>query len=408
MMLVVCAAKLNRVALAAFLVLCAVTARAQEAQPSAAQPAGESKSKLYQVGSKVGAAFTQPLHPVVEGVATGGGIGAGLGYDFPARGNWRAGSKAVVTLRRYWNAQLDGGYRGDRAQFKAYARARNMTRLYFFGPGPDSAESDMTTFTLRDPVVGIHGSVHAISPVEIGGRLEELWPRAESGRNPAVPSIEQRFRPGDAPGLASGSRFRRYQAFVQVTAPAGSGWTRNQGGAYRVSYDLFDDRDVSRFDFYRVEVEGRHKFAIFKPYHSLTLHGWISSAEAKPGQAVPFFLQQTLGGIRSLGSVDERFLGTDGSTGTLRGFRNLRFRDNNLLLLQAEYRFDVWRLLDATVFVDAGKAVTRRTDLNLSNLKSDYGFSLSAMRGAATVARVDVGFSREGTQFFVDLGGFLR
>jgi hypothetical protein len=123
---------------------------------------------------------------------------------------------------------------------------------------------------------------------------------------------------------------------------------------------------------------------------------------------VPFFLQQTLGGRSNLRSVDEGLVGTDGSPATLRGFANLRFRDNHLLLLQAEYRWDVWRLLDATVFVDAGKAVPRPSDLNFSKLKTDYGFSLSVMRGAGTVARIDVGFGGgEGKHVFLDLGGFV-
>jgi hypothetical protein len=390
------------------LVLFGNQARAQETSSDSQEGPGESKSKLFPIGSKISAAFTQPFHPVVEGVATGGAIGAGVGYDFPTPGAWRARSKAVVTFRRYWNAQLDGGYEGDYARFKAYARARNMTRLNYFGPGPDSVVGNRTTFTLRDPVVGVLGSVQPFRGVEIGGRVEGLWPRAEGGRNPEVPSIEQRFRDADVPGIATGSRLRRYQTFVQVTAPAGSGWTFNQGGTYRVSYDVFDDRDLNRFDFRRIEIEGRHKFAMWRPYHSLTLHGWISSAEPMAGHQVPFFLQQTLGGIANLRSVDEQLIGTDGSVATLRGFGNLRFRDDHLLLLQAEYRWDVWRLIDATVFVDAGKAVSRRSDLNLSGLNTDYGFSLSAMRGAATVARIDFGFGGEGRQVFFDLGGLLR
>jgi hypothetical protein len=80
-----------------------------------------------------------------------------------------------------------------------------------------------------------------------------------------------------------------------------------------------------------------------------------------------------------------------------------------LLLLQAEYRFGVWGPLDATVFVDAGKAVSRAAELNLSSLHKDYGFSLNFMRGKAATARVDVGFGGgEGTHIFFDFGGALR
>jgi hypothetical protein len=384
----------------------AASASAQEAPPAA--PNGADPPQEIKKGSKFGAIFSRPLHPVVEGVGTGGGIGAGIAYDFPARGNWGAGSKAVVTLARYWSVQIDGGYSGERAQLSAYTRVRNMNRLNFFGPGPDSDPDLRSTFTLRDPVAGVLGSVKVAPAVRIGGRVERLWPRVSSGRHPATPSIEEQFGEADAPGLTTQPRFGRYQGFVQVTAPPDAGWTLNQGGTYRAIYEVVDDGQGDRFDFHRVELEGRHKFAIFQPYHSLTLHSWISSAEPGTGRQVPFFLQQTLGGVSNLRSVDERMLGSDGNAPTLRGFTNLRFRDNHLLLLQAEYRWDVWRLVDATVFVDAGKAVSRRANLNLSGLKTDYGFSLSVMRGAGTVARMDVGLGGgEGVHMFFGIGGLL-
>jgi hypothetical protein len=69
---------------------------------------------------------------------------------------------------------------------------------------------------------------------------------------------------------------------------------------------------------------------------------------------------------------------------------------------------DVWRLIDATVFVDAGQAVSRRADLNLTGLKTDYGFSVSAMRAQSTVARMDVGFGGEGTRVFFGFGGLIQ
>jgi hypothetical protein len=379
-------------------------ASSQEVPPASPEASGEVKSS----GGKLGAIFSRPLHPVMEGVGTGGGIGLGLAYDFPTYGNWGASTKAVATLRRYWSLQLDGGYSAERAELNAYTRVRNMNRLNFFGLGPDSDPDLRTTFTMRDPVVGMLGSIKVVPAVRLGGRVEGMWPRIGSGLHPATPSIEQQFGEADAPGLTTESRFGRYQAFVQVTAPPDAGWTFNQGGTYRVSYDVFDDSRVDRFDFRRVELEGRHKFAMFQPYHSLTLHSWISSAEPRPGHQVPFFLQHTLGGVSNLRSVDERMIGSDGNAPTLRGFTNLRFRDNHLLLLQAEYRWDVWRLVDATVFVDAGKAVSRRADLSLSGLKTDYGFSLSVMRGAATVARMDLGLGGgEGLHMFFGFGGLI-
>ena len=65
----------------------------------------------------------------------------------------------------------------------------------------------------------------------------------------------------------------------------------------------------------------------------------------------------------------------------------------------------VWGPLDASVFIDAGKVTPRPADLNLSDLKYDYGFSISVMRGANTVARADFAFgSGEGTKIIMTIG----
>ena len=255
-----------------------------------------------------------------------------------------------------------------------------MSRLNFLAPDRTAIVADWTTFTLRDPLVGAYGAVKVLPAVAIGGRVEEIWPRVQGGRHPVRPSIETRFGEIDAPGLSEQPRFGRYQTFVQVTAPAADGWGLNQGGAYRFSYDIFDDQQLGRFDFHRVQLEGRHRFAGFRPYHTVTFRGWVSSAEPRPGHQVPFYLQHTIGGTSNIRSLHDAPLGGDGTAGTLRAFANHRFRDNHLVLLQSEYRWNVWGPVDATVFVESGKAVSRRSDLDLSGLTSDYGFSLNLVR----------------------------
>jgi hypothetical protein len=113
----------------------------------------------------------------------------------------------------------------------------------------------------------------------------------------------------------------------------------------------------------------------------------------------------TLGGTSEIRSVHDDRLGSDGTQATLRGFRNLRFRDRNLLLLQAEYRVPLWKPVDVTVFADAGKVAPVRSDLDLTNLRRDFGFSASMMKGWDTAARIDVAFgSGEGARVYLTIG----
>ncbi len=120
---------------------------------------------------------------------------------------------------------------------------------------------------------------------------------------------------------------------------------------------------------------------------------------------MPFYLQQTLGGADNLRGFREQSIGSDATQATLRRFRDFRFRDRNLLLLQAEYRMKLWEFIDGSVVVDAGKVTTTRSDLDLTNLKHDHGFALSMMKGDLTAIRLHVGFGGgEGYHVFITLG----
>jgi hypothetical protein len=345
--------------------------------------------------------FNRPLHPVIRGIAPGGGLGAGIEYDAPLGNRWHAGGAATVTAREYWSGEVGAGYRGARAGVETYARLRDMRQLSFFGLGPESDRADQTDFRLQDRVVGAIGLVRATSWLTIGGRVEGSWPEVGPGRSSKLPSIDARFAEADAPGLTSQPRQIRYQASIDIQIPAAIGQALYQGAKYRIAYAIFSDQELDRFSFRRLDLEAQQRFGLFGPHRRLTLHGWVSITDTDAGQEVPFYLLPTLGGKWNLQSVHEDLIGSDGTQATLRGFRNFRFRDRNLLLLQAEYRIPLWGPVDATLFADAGKVTTRRADLDLADLRHNFGFSLSVMRGPSTAARVDVGLGgEEGAQLF--------
>ena len=104
------------------------------------------------------------------------------------------------------------------------------------------------------------------------------------------------------------------------------------------------------------------------------------------GGAVPFYLMETVGGANSI-----------------RGFREYRFRGGRNLVLNAEYRWEVWTYVDFTLFYDAGKVFSDGDDLNFSDLESGYGFGIRGHAPGGTVFRIDLARSNEG--FKLHLGG---
>src|SRR5688572_1783690 len=387
------------------LIISAGTAGAQE--PAADLPVTPDTTLFARIERtiiRIHSIFARPLHPVIGTVAPGGTWGAGIGYTAPGRGPWHFNAKGLWTLKNYQLAEAVLGYKGRRAEFEGFGRYRDMNRLDYFGPGSASNLFNRTTFSLKDPVVGAHGKYRVLSWLALGGRLEEMWLTPGPGKR--LPSITTRFTPADAPGLFGSSRFGRYQGSLDLHLPAAAGDGFLQGTKSRATYAIYDHQDGELYDFSRFGVEAQQALAGFAAHHRLTLSGWVSTSKTDAGQEVPYYLQHTLGGITALRSIGDDRLGSDGTQGTLRGYRDLRFRDRNLLLLQAEYRVPLWGPIDATLFADAGKVEGRAGDLDLNDLRKDFGFSLSVMKGWATAARVDVGFgSGEGTRVFVSLGG---
>ncbi|HJQ54489.1 MAG TPA: hypothetical protein VJ825_11675 [Gemmatimonadaceae bacterium] len=394
-----------RVVAIAATVLFAGAASAQEPEPQLPEtPNTQLYARLEQAVIKIHRIFGGPVHPVIATVAPGGGWGAGVGYDAPGRGPFDLKAKALWTLHNYWLAEGVASYEVRRAKFEAFGRAREMSRLDYYGSGNSSNLFNRTTFAYRDPVVGALGTFRVTPWATLGGRVEEIWPYARAGKR--LPSIESRFYPNDAPGLFEQPRYGRYQGSVELELPAAPGNAFFQGTKSRFTYAIYDQQtEGEAFNFRRFDAEAKQVFAGFAPHHRLTLSGWVATTMTDAGQDVPFFLQPTLGGKSEIVSVHDDRLGGDGTDATLRGYRDLRFRDRNLLLLQAEYRVPIWGPIDATAFADAGKVAPTRSDLDFNDLRRDVGFSLSIMKGWETWARMDVAFgSGEGVRVFFSLG----
>jgi hemolysin activation/secretion protein len=92
----------------------------------------------------------------------------------------------------------------------------------------------------------------------------------------------------------------------------------------------------------------------------------------------------------------------------LRGYRAYRFRGNNMMVMNAEYRWEVFSGLDMAIFGDAGKVFTHKSDIGFQDLQSDVGFGFRFNVRNNTFLRLDVGFSHEGYQVWVKFNNIFR
>jgi hypothetical protein len=356
--------------------------------------------------------FSKPLHPILGGVAPGGGMGVGVGYDTPKSEDWFHNAEARITINRYWLLSGETGRQTARSRIGIFGQMRHMNRLDFFGIGPDSRRSNRTDFRLRETAAGVGGWVRAHPALRLGGGAQIYSPELGSGQSPSVVSIEQFFTPASVPGFDADPVFVRYRGYAEALYPVLADVDHPNGeyagyqGTYQIAVEAARDTKSGQHNFHRWETEIQQRFAGFRPGHRFTLHGLMAVTNADAD--VPFYLQYTLGGGGGLSAFRPNMIGTDGTRATLRGYQNYRFRDKDIVLTQAEYRVPLHKAVHATVFVDAGQVAPTTSDL-FTKWKTGTGFSLSYMRKGATLGRLDVGYGgNEGLHFFWSFGGFLQ
>jgi hypothetical protein len=326
------------------------------------------------------------FYPKIGNITPGGGFALGPAYRKPVLGERAAFSAlAMASFKRYWLVesqltfldQADGRVFGD-----VHGRIYEYPLEDFFGLGPDSRREDDVIYGFRSSEIGAAAGVRPVPTFTLGGKLDYLTPSVNPGAS-GHRSIRDLFFPSAVPGLDVQPDFVRYEASADLNLREPLGNPR-RGGQYRVAYQWFDDRDTGLYDFRRVDVDLQQYVPLLRDRRVLALRAFASSADTGSGQEVPFYYQRTLGGPDDL-----------------RGFRQFRFRDRNVLLLQAEYRWEIFTAVDGAIFYDAGRVAPRFGDLGLSDLESDYGIGFRFGTRNGVFLRVEGAFGSSGGKHFI-------
>lgn len=326
------------------------------------------------------------IYPKVGNVTAGSGFALGPAYRRPAlfAGHADLSAFAMGSFQRYW--LLEGRLRfprlaRERASVDVHAQRYDFPDEDFFGLGAGSRRTDHVTFGLRNTVVGASGAVHPRRWLAFGGGIDYLTPRVGNGGEGRP--IGALFDDATAPGLRLQPDFLRYEAFGELNYREPRGNPR-RGGRYALSVQQFVDTGEERYTFRRVEADLQQYVPLLRDRRVLALHALVSTSDADSGRTIPFYLQRTLGGPDDL-----------------RGFRRFRFRDAHVLLLQAEYRWEIFTAVDGAIFYDAGKVASRREDLNLRDLESDYGIGFRFGTRNGVFLRVEGAFGSGAGKHFI-------
>lgn len=325
----------------------------------------------------------------VELGSLGPGSGFALGPTFSKKnllnGQLDLRLRGRVSIGRSYLGRVDARFHdliGDRFTLDLFADHRSLSEVPYYGPGPDSEESERTNYRLEDTTVEARPSFTPFRHFRIGPIGAHTKMNVSPGHSRIYVSTEHVFTPQQTPGIDQQTTFWEGGGFLQFDW-RDRDWAPTSGGKYTAKYLRYLDRDVDRYSFLRLDFDASQYIALFNRTRVIALHAATSLTKTNGTQVIPFYMQPTLGGAESL-----------------RGYRSYRFYGRNSVLADVEYRWEVSPTLSVAAFADGGKVFDRWSEWNLHSAESDVGFGFAFRTETRVVFRIDTGFSHEGVQIW--------
>ena len=256
-------------------------------------------------------------------------------------------------------------------------RYRWLPQEDYFGLGAHSSLDNHTSYAQQDATaefVAGYKLAPWLAVTARGGFMDFI---IDLGGDTSLPSIEEIFDDSTAPGLTAQPDFTHLtgQLIVDFRDEPGN---PQRGAVIAIAASRFDDVEGDGFRFNRFALDARGFVPLGNPQRlvALRLRGFFD--DPLNGAEVPFYLQESLGGSH-----------------TLRGFDSFRFRGEKVLLGQVEYRWLPAPPVELAVFYDIGTVAGPGEDLDLDELKSNWGIGLRIKNFRTTLIRVDYARSFE-------------
>ncbi|MEO7651535.1 MAG: BamA/TamA family outer membrane protein, partial [Bryobacteraceae bacterium] len=278
----------------------------------------------------------------IGNMVTGGGFALGPEYfrDDLRNGQMTFRSSAQVSTRAYQKYETEVTFprlADGKINIEIFAGYRNYGSLQYYGTGPDRPQEFRANYRLEDTTTEGLFSLHATRHLILGASSGFLWTNVGPGTDKRLASAERVFTPAVAPGIDRQTNFLRNGAFAQFDYrdnPAGP----KQGGNYVMQYSWYHDSGIGTYSFRRLDVELQQYIGFLNKTRVIALRAKTTLTDTDRNEQIPFYLQPYLGG-----------------SDDVRGYRPFRFSDRNSMVLNGEYRWEIFSGLDGALFADAGK-----------------------------------------------------
>ncbi len=260
-------------------------------------------------------------------------------------------------------------------------RYRDSPEEDFFGLGNDSLEGNDTDFRQKDKTFFGALAYRLTSWVVVAGGAGYQKIEISPGKDSQNPITDTVFDDTTAPGLLEDAHYF-YGGGSFVVDLRDRPYNPHSGFFFGFEHLRYDDTKETMFSFSKTSYDVRAYLPVFADNRTLAFQLYTAMNKPQDGNRVPFYMMETLGGAD-----------------VLRGFDTYRFRDENLISLSTEYRWEPAKFWELALFYDAGKVFPQGDDWNFNDLNTGYGIGVRLKLEKSVILRFDIGHSEEGTTF---------
>lgn len=348
------------------------------------------KDRLKQPDQAGGLHFTEHWAVAFGGIKQGSGIAAGPAWSTQFANGGFVQLKAVISLSNFklLQARYDSPrFWNDRAIVINRLRWHDAPEVKLYQLGPDSPDrridyAERRTEASSQVIVKVRPTVRSSA----GFGLERFRTRADRLSELFDPALVASAGPLELtiaapPGLGARPLFAHGFATLGYDTRLSPDYTR-RGRFFEGEIHGYRDVRGNEDSFGRFEGTLEQ----YVPTHAdrgvigVSARTWLSLSDG--ARSVPFYLTPMLGG----GDL-------------LRAYPAYRFRDRHALLLAAQYRWAVHKMLDVAATYEAGKVAPKVSGLGLDNMAQSIAIGLRGHTEKAGLFRADVAYGREGVGF---------
>ncbi len=334
------------------------------------------------------------FYPIV-GYSSNKGLSGGVGLRF--RNLWTDDDRMKIkwyysthSYQRYKIKYSGDNYWGDNSSLQVVGSYHKRPREDFYGIGNESKETDEVNFTLEHFEImarpGWNLNDNLSLGLELGYTSRNVYDGEDEASLRSLDSIQVRF--GLLEEHFSKSSFISIGGRIEINRVDHPG-RPSQGGMVSLLTRYNKGLETSsNIDYYYTRLEMAGYLNLFNN-RILAARIMVQSIDMLDDDLVlPFYLMSGLGGLDNL-----------------RGYDSYRFIDKDAGFYSLEYRYPLWHILDAFLFLDGGHVFDDLSDdFTFAGWHSDYGVGLRLFNTDGVTFRMQTAFSRERTNFYLELG----